>query len=377
MRILHLPVAAGRQAWGLSQIEKTLGYESRVVVFEQTAFRLSCDEVLFEANEGIFAQELKRWRLLCRAIMHYDIVHLHFGQKFFTLFPRPFKSGDSPSERLLRLAYWGYSKAIEKFDIWLLKALGKRIFMTFHGDDLRQGDRSLELYRFCIAQDVDDQYYDKYSDNRKRRMAAYYARVCEQIYVVSPDLLDMAPEGAKLVHYTGVNPSEWTAVDEMATKDRPLRIVHAPTHRNAKGSKYIEHAVERLKARGYQFEMIYVEGIPNSEAKEIYRHADIVIDQLLAGWFGVFAVEMMAMGKPVVAYIRDSALAREPDQFQKELPILNADPETIEQVLADILDRAAQNPDEIHLLGEKSRLFVEKWFDPAKAAQPVISAYRG
>lgn len=376
MRILHLPVAAGRQAWGLSQVEKTLGYESRVVIFEQTTFRLNCDEVLFEPTDDIITREVKRWRLLFMALKHYDIVHLHFGQKFFTLFPRPFKAGDSLKERTLRLLYWGYSKVFERFDIWLLKAFGKKVFMTFHGDDLRQGDRSLELYRFCIARDVDDRYYDKYSDARKRRMAAFYARVCEQIYVVSPDLLAMAPKGSKLVHYTGVSPSDWTPQTKSAPSDRPFRIVHAPTHRDAKGSKYIELAVENLKSRGYQFEMVYVEGLPNDEAKEIYKSADLVIDQLLAGWFGVFAVEMMAMGKPVIAYIRDTAVAEEPEEFQRELPIINADPETIEQVLADILNRAKTSADDVRRIGDRSRQFVEKWFDPGKAAQPVIADYK-
>ena len=47
-------------------------------------------------------------------------------------------------------------------------------------------------------------------------------------------------------------------------------------------------------------ELDIVEGVPHDEARERYARADIVVDQLNAGWHGVFALEAMALGKPVV-----------------------------------------------------------------------------
>jgi hypothetical protein len=41
-----------------------------------------------------------------------------------------------------------------------------------------------------------------------------------------------------------------------------------------------------------------VEGLPHEEARKRYARADIVVDQLNAGWHGVFALEAMALGKP-------------------------------------------------------------------------------
>ena len=40
------------------------------------------------------------------------------------------------------------------------------------------------------------------------------------------------------------------------------------------------------------------------KALKIYEEADIVIDQVLIGWYGGFGVEVMKMGKPLAVYIR-------------------------------------------------------------------------
>jgi glycosyltransferase involved in cell wall biosynthesis len=51
------------------------------------------------------------------------------------------------------------------------------------------------------------------------------------------------------------------------------------------------------------------------------QEADVVVDQLIGGSFGYFAVEGMAFGKPVVCYIKDPSRVADPASF----PIINAD----------------------------------------------------
>ncbi len=370
MRILHLPVVAGRQAWGLSRAERRAGHQSDFIAFEQTFGKLPADRILFDAADGVLVQEYKRWALFLSSVFRYDVFHFHFGQKFFVLFPRAFKTGDSPAQRLMRLAYWTYALIVGRLDVFVLRLLRKKIFMTYHGDDIRQGDRSLQLYQFSIAQEVGSDYYESYTDERKRRMGRYYGQVCKQTYVVSPDLLSMAPEGAKLVHYTGVHPNEWPVIT--TRPQNRLVIAHAPTHRLAKGTRFIEAAVTSLKSRGFEFDFITIEKMANDEARKIYETADVVIDQLLAGWYGVFAVELMAMGKPVIVYARDEELAREPIEFQKEFPLIRASPATIEAVLEDVI----RNPARLREIGQRSRAFVERWYQPDEIAARVIEDYR-
>ena len=69
-------------------------------------------------------------------------------------------------------------------------------------------------------------------------------------------------------------------------------------------------AVEGLDA-----DLELVEGLHHDEAFERYRAADIVVDQLNAGWYGLFAIEAMALGKPVVTFLHDEAVRRTEEAF--------------------------------------------------------------
>lgn len=106
--------------------------------------------------------------------------------------------------------------------------------------------------------------------------------------------------------YAHLDITDWVPV---ASTPGPTPIViHAPSHRGAKGTAHILEAVDRLKAEGVAFEFVLVEKLSNTEARKLYERADLVVDQLLAGWYGGFAVEAMALGKPVICYLRDSDL---------------------------------------------------------------------
>ena len=98
----------------------------------------------------------------------------------------------------------------------------------------------------------------------------------------------VVPPGLRLGDYTPVPPSD---------NPRPL-VVHAPSNREKKGTRYVIEACERLPV-----DLDIVEGVRHDEARERYARADIVVDQLNAGWHGVFALEAMALGKPVVAHL--------------------------------------------------------------------------
>src|SRR5207248_1810563 len=88
----------------------------------------------------------------------------------------------------------------------------------------------------------------------------------------------------------------------------PVRVVHAPNHQGFKGTSYLAAAVRRLRDRGVPVELRLVERVPNREAIETYRGADVVFDQCLIGYHGYFAVEGMALGKPTVVFLRHPEL---------------------------------------------------------------------
>ena len=107
----------------------------------------------------------------------------------------------------------------------------------------------------------------------------------------------VVPPGLDLSLYTPVPPSD---------TPRPL-VVHAPSNRERKGTAHVIEACAQLPV-----DLEIVEGLHHDEARARYARADIVVDQLNAGWHGVFALEAMALGKPVVAHLKPDVVERAP-----------------------------------------------------------------
>jgi predicted glycosyltransferase len=105
---------------------------------------------------------------------------------------------------------------------------------------------------------------------------------------------------------------------------------------------------------------------------ERYRHADLMIDQLLLGWYGGLAVECMALGVPVISYVRPSDLRQIPAGMQADLPVIGADRHTLDAVLKEWLTvRRRELPD----VGVRSRKFVETWHNPVEIARLLAQDY--
>jgi len=101
----------------------------------------------------------------------------------------------------------------------------------------------------------------------------------------------------------------------------------------------------------------FVEKLPHHKVKDYLRNSDIVIDQLLMGWHGVFALEAMASGKPVLCYIREDL-----KKYSPELPILSTSPENIYGNLKLLIEK----PNLRQELRRKGRKYVEKYHDSKK-----------
>ena len=149
-------------------------------------------------------------------------------------------------------------------------------------------------------------------------------------------------------------------------------MIHAPSHRGAKGTAYILEAVDRLKAEGVAFEFVLVENLSNAEARTLYERADLVVDQLLAGWYGGFAVEVMALGKPVICYLRESDFGFLPQAMRSALPLINARPDNIFAVLREWLTARRS---ELSARGMTCRQYVEHWHDPIRIARDIKADY--
>jgi hypothetical protein len=147
---------------------------------------------------------------------------------------------------------------------------------------------------------------------------------------------------------------------------RPL-IVHAPSSRARKGTEHVVAA-----CAGLPVELEIVQGLPNVEAIQRYRAADIVVDQLHAGWYGIFALEAMALGKPVVTFLHEDARRRTEEAFGIELPIVSAGPDDLREKLGALVDAG---PEEWRRRGAASRAYVERVHDADRMAERLLEIY--
>jgi glycosyltransferase involved in cell wall biosynthesis len=167
----------------------------------------------------------------------------------------------------------------------------------------------------------------------------------------------VVPNGLDLTKYEPVPPPN----------NGPPRVVHAPTSRTKKGTEWIVKACEQLPV-----ELEIVENTRHDLAIERYKQSDIVVDQLNAGWYGVFALECMALGKPVVTFLHDEAVRRTEEAFGVRLPLVPTTKETLAETLAALVE----SPEERQRIGASSRAYVERVHDANAVAERLIEIYR-
>jgi glycosyltransferase involved in cell wall biosynthesis len=350
----------------LARAERELDLDSRCVALRPHPFGYPADEVL--TRGGALAAELARWGLLKRALRDCDVIHFNFGQSTMPQRVAADLPARSRARGWLRRAYNLYSGALELKDLGWLKRAGKRIVVTYQGDDARQSDYLRSHFDIHPADEAG--YYSPGSDRLKRWRIEAFSRWADAIFALNPDLLHVLPPRARFLPYANVDPSRFQPVVP-GTRGLPV-LLHAPSHQGVKGTRFIMEAVDRLKAEGVAFEFLLLRDLPHEEAMQLYRRADLLVDQLLVGWYGGLAVELMALGKPVIAYIRTGDLASLPDGMRDSLPLIHSTPATVYEVLKEWLTRRRA---ELGAVGARSREFVETWHDPRKIAAQTKAVY--
>ena len=230
--------------------------------------------------------------------------------------------------------YFGLTLVPKSLQFPILKAARKKSVFHYLGSDIRgKAPRALAYGRRADAQIVGS--YDA-------------VRWVPEAEVVPP--------GIDLAAYTPVPAQD---------RERPV-VLHAPSNRTRKGTEHVLAACE-----GLPVELELVEGLRHDEARARYDRADIVVDQLNAGWYGLLAIEAMALGKPVLTYLREEAVGRTEEALGVEVPIVPVTKETLRETIA----RLAADPEERRRLGAASRAYVERVHDIDRIADRLLGIY--
>jgi glycosyltransferase involved in cell wall biosynthesis len=153
-------------------------------------------------------------------------------------------------------------------------------------------------------------------------------------FVSTLDLLDYAP---RAVWCPGVVDVDAWRTDTVPLERRVPVVVHAPSKGRFKGSELIDPIMTELDRRGV-VEYRRIQRVEPQDMPGVYTAADIVIDQFTMGIYGVAACEAMAAGRVVVSFVGDTVRARALEATGLELPIVEATPGTLVEVVEELLD---------------------------------------
>lgn len=264
---------------------------------------------------------------------------------------------------LLYLYFNGSSLSLSGSNLFRLEPFFYRLadvktFIMPYGGDVANMLFSKELkYKNALTKD-----YPGFRTQRRKvekqvdrwtKKGSYILSGCDWVdYMYAWDKLYLAHFSIDLDKFKSFNQKNSTEV---------LKLLHAPNHRNIKGTKHIIKAVEELKADGYKLDLVLLEKVPNEQVLEAMAEVDIVIDQLIIGWYAMFALEGMALGKPVITYIREDLLDLYLEEgvleSRDEFAPVSATHETIKDTIVSFYkDRT-----KVTKYGEKSRAYVEKY----------------
>jgi glycosyltransferase involved in cell wall biosynthesis len=372
LRILHCPNNVGGNPGVLARAERELGLESKAISLYPSIYGFDIDECFTAGQLNSLRRELGRWRLLWQALRYFDVIHFNFGE---TIIPFRIPVCRPKGKLVIRRAWdatvQGYRSIVGMHDLPILRMFGKGIVVTFQGDDARQGDYCRANFDVTAAHHVGAEYYTAEGDAAKRRAIKIFGDYADQIYALNPDLLHVLPDSSRFLPYANVDPRRYKPVEASKANTKPV-VLHAPTHRSVKGTEFILTAIQKLRSEGVPFEFVLVEGLRHEEAIRLYSQADIFIDQLLIGWYGGAAVEVMALAKPVICYVREDDLKYISPEMKADLPIIKATPQSIYEVLKRYL---THDKEELAEIGKRSRQFIEKWHDPRKIALTLETTY--
>ncbi len=239
-------------------------------------------------------------------------------------------------------------------DARALAAAGLSVALVAHGSDVRRPSRHLEREPESPFGRTEPEY-TRVLEARARVNVELFDEHDGPVYVSTPDLLLDVPRATWLP--VVVDPGAWASQAPVLQRPRPV-VLHAPTNAALKGSEVVDEVLGRLDAAGV-VEYRRITGIPAAELAELVRTADVVVDQLRLGAYGVAACEAMAAGRVVVGHVGTQVREHVLTAAGVAVPVLQAVPGTFEATIARVLE----DRDEARALAARGPRFVEQVHD--------------
>jgi hypothetical protein len=356
--------ARPRILWGTTPIanlrnsvaaDRAYGYESASLVYRvyHDSDRDAFDYVWqpFGAVPGL--RQLAPYTALVWAVLRFDVFCFYFDGGLLAETP-----------------FW-------RLELPLLRLAGKKIVVWPYGGDARLPSATRARGGWHAYSDVPAGVEDRDEADVRAHLDAFGRWA--HVILGCADLVEDLPRLDGVLPYP-FDAESWAPV--AADDGDVVRVVHAPNHPHYKGTRYLERAIAVLRDEGLPIELVLIQGLSNAEARLEYERAHVVADQFLIGAYALFAIEGMALGKPVLCYLNPRFARHHPEWA--DCPIVSVTPDTLEAELRALATdagrrravsergpayvRAVHAPD---VIGARlDTIYRDLWFSPASSRAP-------
>jgi glycosyltransferase involved in cell wall biosynthesis len=342
MKVIHLPVNISSQVSATVRALRSLGVEACGLVrtFSPIQDPAGVETIDWSRKLNQVPRLWRgiRWRWkMVRALAWADVVHWHWGD-----------------------STW------KQVDLRLAASLGKPRLVEFWGDDIREPSLASRDNPFLARM---YHQHPELANQRSRTVQQMFSRHgfaclipgCELADYVDPALFDGFYQTRPRV-----------LLDDLPAKIPDPKqglpvLVHAPSDKARKGTEAVLAAINKLQ-KTHRFDFKLIHQMPRKQALATVAAADVFLDQFTIGAEGLAALEAMALGKPVVCFIKESLRSRYPAEF----PVVMADQDSLAATLAGLIDNGPKRRE----LGLQGRKYVERYHDARSVAAELIEIYR-
>ena len=331
LKILQGTMEIANQMHTISEALKRKSIASKTLCYHPNNFKYAAD-ILFDIKSlGQPEQIVEKTKQIAHEMLpQFDVFHFHFGT----------------------------SLIYDLSDLHRYKAEGKKVVQHYWGSDVRLFSTAQKMNPYIKVKTQDEDLLKRKMEFTSKYVSScivgdyelfeYVQGIFENIYVV-PALIE-------LENYPYQEP----------VRNEKFLIVHAPSSPLIKGTRHVLDAVDKLSDT-YDFEFKLIQNMPHDEAKKWYAQADLIVDELRCGSYGLLTLESMSMGKTVITWVTDGMR----DRYPEDVPVIVANPDTVKEKIEYVLN----NREIVEEFGLKGRKYVEKYHDADKVVMKMLNIY--
>lgn len=354
LRVLHLPfnirwimeaVISGQQKIGIETKRFLISARGLDVINPQEMFYLRPRDkgAKWRGYPSYFRQVIRYYRDILDHFRWADVIHWQYSHRL-----------------------WPGKGILKNLDFLMIQLLRKPFVVQFHGTEFRDNNFWMQFSPWW-HESADEKTMAKYNklaektQNDFGKAGAHFAlsygifTSVKKKYLKNSSILDRS------VDVTSIPPRESYEI-----RDKVV-ITHAPSNPQKKGTEHVKRIMEEImEIRDVEFRLIV--DMTRDEVFEALRGADIAIDQIISGNYGIFSVEAMASGAAVVSDIADCLM----QSYPEGMPVVSANPDTLKEVLLELID----NPEKRIEIARRGREYAYRVHSIEETTPEVLRVYR-